>query len=89
MDPACIAPLLACRLIALTKNPGVRPIGIGDTARGIMAKAILSVTKQDLQEAAGPMQLCAEAVLLVDASNALNRHGPPPQYPKTLPCSPH
>ncbi len=64
-----------------------------------MAKAILSVTKQDLQEAAAPMHLCAgqigriengvhyvqtlfknkdaEAVLLVDASNAfnaLNRH---------------
>ncbi len=57
VDPACIAPLLACRLIALNKNPGVRPIGIGDTARRIMAKAILSVTKQDLQEAAGPMQL--------------------------------
>ena len=29
IDPACIAPLLACRLIALNKNPGVRPIGVG------------------------------------------------------------
>ncbi len=24
----CIAPLLACRLIALNKNPGVRPSGV-------------------------------------------------------------
>ena len=95
VDPASIAPLLSCRLIALDKNPGVRPIGIGETSRRIIAKAILSTIKQDLQSAAGSMQLCAgqiagieagvhavqtlfqqedtEAVLLIDASNALNR----------------
>ncbi len=35
-------------LIALNKNPGVLPIGIEETARRMMAKAILSVNKQDL-----------------------------------------
>ena len=35
VDPNSMKPLLACRLIALSKNPGVRPIGIGDTARRI------------------------------------------------------
>ena len=59
IDPATIAPLTASRLIALDKNPGVRPIGIGDTARRIIAKATLNITRQDIQEVAGSMQLCA------------------------------
>ena len=37
--------LMACRLITLSKNPGVHPIGIGETARRIMAKAVLSVIR--------------------------------------------
>ena len=32
VDPKLLMPFLACRLIALNKNPGVRPIGIGDTS---------------------------------------------------------
>jgi hypothetical protein len=38
VDPRSVSPFLACRLIALDKHPGVRPIGIGDTARRIIAK---------------------------------------------------
>ena len=44
VDPSTTAPFLACRLIVLDKNPGVRPIGIGDTARRIVARAILTIT---------------------------------------------
>ena len=58
IDPLSIAPLLACRLIALDKNPGVRPIGIGEIPRRIIAKAILHITKQDIQEAAGSLHMC-------------------------------
>ena len=50
---------MSCRLIALEKDPGVRPIGICEVVRRIIAKAILSVTSGDIQEAAGSIQLCA------------------------------
>ena len=52
VDPSCISPLLACRLIALDKNPGVRPVGIGEIPRRIIAKAALSVTRNDILDAA-------------------------------------
>ena len=77
--------MLACRLVALDKNAGVRPIGV---PRRIIAKAVLSVVVM------GFLQLCAgqisgveaaahtvhqlfddpatEDVLLVDAENAFN-----------------
>ena len=68
VDPAGIAPLLACRLIALDKNPGVRPIGIGDVSRRIIAKAILNVVRQDVQEASGAVQLCAGQIAGIEAA---------------------
>ena len=68
VDPASIAPLMACRLIALDKNPGVRPIGIGDTARRIIAKSILNITRQDIQDAAGSLQLCAGQISGTEAA---------------------
>ena len=37
----------------------MRPIGIGETARRIVGKAILTTIRDDIQEAAGPLQLCA------------------------------
>ena len=68
VDPASITPLMACRLIALDKNPGVRPIGIGDTARRIIAKSILNITRQDIQDAAGSLQLCAGQISGTEAA---------------------
>ena len=38
VDPQGLAPLLACRLIALDKCPGVHPIGIGETVRRIIIR---------------------------------------------------
>ena len=95
VDPAGLAAFTACRLIPLDKCPGVRPIGVAETSRRLVGKAIMTIIHQDVQAAAGSLQLCAgqpagceaavhamrtlfaetdaEAVLLVDASNAFNR----------------
>ena len=59
VDPEAVSPLLAGRLIALDKCPGVRPIGIGDTARRIIAKAALTIVKDDILDTAGAVQMCA------------------------------
>ena len=68
LDPMCISSLLACRLIALDKSPGVRPIGIGEIPRRIIAKAVLSVTRGDVQDAVGSIQLCAGQIAGAEAA---------------------
>ena len=57
-DPQSIAALMACRLIPLDKNPGLRPIGIGEVLRRIIGKAVTSVLKTEMRDAAGGLQLC-------------------------------
>ena len=59
MDPQGISALLACRLIALDKSPGVRPVGIGETFWRLISKAVLQVAREDIQAAVGCLQLCA------------------------------
>ena len=59
VNPDGLSGFVACRLIALDKCPGVRPIGIGEACRRIIAKTILNVIGPDVMEAAGPLQLCA------------------------------
>ena len=68
VDPKCVSPLLACRLIALDKSPGVRPIGIGDTARRIIAKAVLFVARPDVQDISGCLQLCGGQISGIEAA---------------------
>ena len=68
VDPKSLSPFLAYRLIALDKNAGVRPIGIGDTARRIIAKAVLSEAKPDIQEASGCLQMCGGQIAGIEAA---------------------
>ena len=70
VDPTAIAPLLASRFIAIDKNPGVRPIGIGNTARRIIAKGLL---KGYIQEAGGCQQLCGGQVSGIEAAMQATR----------------
>ena len=55
---------LAGRLIPLDKDPGsivpaIRPIGIGEVIRRVVAKAITRLLKFDIQMAAGSLQTCS------------------------------
>ncbi|XP_063588678.1 uncharacterized protein LOC134765814 [Penaeus indicus] len=50
--------LTACRLIALDKKPGCRPIGIGEVLRRIIGKAIMDVVVDDVKTAVGNLQVC-------------------------------
>ena len=57
--PGLLAPLTSCRLLALDKNPGVRPIGVGEVLRRLLGKCIVHVFKDPIKEAAGNLQTCA------------------------------
>jgi len=60
VDPLTIEPILASRLIPLDKGNGdVRPIGVGEVIRRFIGKCVTKVTKQDITEASGSLQVCA------------------------------
>ena len=60
VDPLTVEPILASRLIPLDKGNGdVRPIGVGEVIRRIIEKCVTKVTKQDIIEASGSLQVCA------------------------------
>jgi hypothetical protein len=56
--PQFLAAYVNCRLIPLNKCPGVRPIGIGEILRRIVGKTLSWVLKSDIQDTAGPLQVC-------------------------------
>ena len=51
--------LMACRLVALDKQPGVRPVGIGEIFRRLIAKCVLAAVGHQAMEACGNLNLCA------------------------------
>ena len=56
VNPESISALVA---IPLDKCPGVRPIGVGEVPRLIIAKAILCTIGKDIEDATGSLQVCA------------------------------
>ena len=60
VDPVSIEGLVACRLITLDKGNGsVRPIGVGEVFRRIIAKCVIQITKPDILDATGSLQVGA------------------------------
>ena len=74
IDPKFLKEYVSCRLIPLDKgvdkegNPGVRPIGIGEVFRRIVGKAVMALLKNDIQDAAGPLQTCTGLRSGIEAS---------------------
>ena len=50
---------IACRLIPLNKNPGLRPIGVGEVLRRIAGKVLMKTLKKDVMHDAGSLQVFA------------------------------
>ena len=50
---------LASRLIPLDKNPGLRPIGVGEVIRRIIGKSVIHTLKEDIIRSVGNLQVCA------------------------------
>ena len=51
--------LMAGRLVALDKQPGVRPLGIGSIFRRLMAKSVIKVIGRQATHSCGSLNLCA------------------------------
>ena len=58
--PSLLEGYTACRLVPLDKNPGVRPIGVGEVLRRIISNTTSAMFKEEIKEAVGPLQNCAD-----------------------------
>ena len=60
VDPNPLSAFLSCRLVPLEKGKeDIRPIGIGETLRRVVGKAVTRVLKPEIQKACGNLQVCA------------------------------
>ena len=50
---------LAIRLIPSDKNPGLRPVRVGEVIRRIMGKAVVHMLKEDIIRSVGNLQVSA------------------------------
>ena len=54
-----LAAFLACRLIPLDKQSGVRSIEIGEVLRRVIGKKVIKLFRKDILKSTGSLQLCA------------------------------
>ena len=53
-----VSALMASRLLPLDKNPGLRPIGLGDLRR-IIGKVVMTSLREEIISSVGSLQVCA------------------------------
>ncbi|CAM1325038.1 Uncharacterised protein r2_g3392 [Pycnogonum litorale] len=58
----------ASQLIPLDKNPGLRPIGVGEVLRRIIGKLVMNVVKPDIVSATASLQVCADQEAGIEAA---------------------
>ena len=60
-SPPCTAycALMECHIVAPNKRPGVRPVGIWETLRRVLAKLLMRAARDQAKRACGNLQLCA------------------------------
>ena len=51
--------LMACRLVALNKRPGVRPVGLEEMLCRALDKLVMRAAGDQAKTACGNLQLCA------------------------------
>ena len=57
--PSLLEYYTSCRLISLDKDPGLRPIGVGEVLRRTIGKTISAFFKEEQKQAGSPLQVCA------------------------------
>jgi hypothetical protein len=83
--------LMACRQVTLDKDPGVRPIGIGEVYHHLFAKCILKIASGQATTAAGNLNLCAGLATDIEGTVHAVREawekplGLPPPFPSEPP----
>lgn len=68
-----LAPLLASRLVPLNKNPGLRPIGVGEVLRRIMGKVVMAAFSEDVVRGSSDAQMCGRSSGSEAAIHAMRR----------------
>ena len=58
LDASSLEAFLASRLIPFDKNPGLRPIGVGEILRRIAGKVAVSSTRNDIIDSVGSLKVC-------------------------------
>ena len=73
IEDSSLSPLTTTRLVPLNKNPGLRPIGVGEVLQRVMGKVMMSAFSEDVTTASSDDQMCGRSSGSEAAINAMRR----------------